>query len=63
MVTNNVSHPFVAKAIRFVALEWNDHISMRAEVFGCPMEGENELSVTLFRSYVITTLVHKVELL
>ena len=59
VVINNVTYPFVAKPIRFVPLEWKDHICMRAEIFGCSLEGENELSVTLFRPCVITTPVVK----
>ena len=40
VVINNVTHPFVAKVIRFAPLEWKDRISMRAEIFGCSSKGK-----------------------
>lgn len=34
--THYLNNPFLARYIRFYPLQWNEHIAMRAGVFGCP---------------------------
>ncbi|CAF3909050.1 unnamed protein product [Rotaria magnacalcarata] len=36
IVRNNFSDPFIARYIRFNPRQWNNFISMRVEVYGCP---------------------------
>ena len=34
--TNRLSQPIRARYIRFIPIEWHNHISMRVEIYGCP---------------------------
>ena len=34
--TNRISPPMRARYIRFIPIEWHNHISMRVEIYGCP---------------------------
>jgi hypothetical protein len=38
--THYLNNPFWARFIRFYPIEWNEQISMRAGVFGCPYTGQ-----------------------
>ena len=33
--TNRLSQPIRARYIRFIPVEWHNHISMRVEIYGC----------------------------
>ena len=37
MVTHDLNTPFIASYIRFVPTAWHGHISMRVELYGCPI--------------------------
>ncbi|EDO33458.1 predicted protein, partial [Nematostella vectensis] len=38
VMANAIDDPFKAKAVRFVVQEWNGHISLRVELYGCPTQ-------------------------
>ncbi|XP_022805740.1 lactadherin-like isoform X1 [Stylophora pistillata] len=37
VVHNSLSPPIIARYIRLIPVEWHNHISMRAEIYGCPV--------------------------
>ncbi|KAL9978603.1 hypothetical protein ACROYT_G016139 [Oculina patagonica] len=39
MVVHKIFPPFHARFVRIHPLKWHSHISMRAELFGCPIKG------------------------
>ena len=49
--TNRLSQPIRARFIRFIPMEWHNHISMRVEIYGCP--GVRHLQIILLELYMV----------
>ena len=49
--TNRLSQPIRARYIRFIPVEWHNHISMRVEIYGCP--GVLHLQIILLELYMV----------
>ncbi|KAL9976334.1 hypothetical protein ACROYT_G013624, partial [Oculina patagonica] len=45
VVYRDLNPPISARYIRFLPVTWSDHISMRAELYGCPQECKEPLGI------------------